>query len=74
MNRRELMLLLASATAAAQAVRAQQKAVPVIGYLGGTTPGTNASFVAAFLQGPERNRTCRGAKRGDRIPLGGEPV
>lgn len=51
MNRRELMLLLASATSAAQAVRAQQKAVPVIGYLGGTTPGTNASFVAAFLRG-----------------------
>ena len=25
--------------------------MPVIGYLGGATPGTNASFVAAFRQG-----------------------
>jgi len=60
MNRRELMLLLASATPAAQAVRAQQKAVPVIGYLGGTTPGTNASFVAAFLRGLAEPDMSRG--------------
>ena len=51
MKRRELMLLLGGAMTVAGAVRAQQKAMPVIGYLGGATPGTNASFVAAFRQG-----------------------
>ena len=51
MNRRGLMLLLAGAMTAARAVRAQQKPLPVIGYLGGATLGTNASFVAAFRRG-----------------------
>lgn len=51
MNRRGLMLLLASAMTAARAVRAQQKPLPVIGYLGGATLGTNASFVTAFRRG-----------------------
>src|SRR5204863_9730617 len=30
---------------------AQQKAMPVIGYLIGTSPGPNAPFMAAFRQG-----------------------
>ena len=51
MRRRELMFLLGGAMTAARALRAQQKAMPVIGYLGSATPGTNASFVAAFRQG-----------------------
>jgi len=38
MNRRELMLLLGGALTAARALRAQQKAVPVIGILGPTRP------------------------------------
>ena len=50
MRRRELMLLGAAMTAA-PALRAQQKAVPVIGYLGGASPGPFAPFVAAFRQG-----------------------
>ena len=33
------------------AVRAQQKAMPVIGFLSGASPGPSASFVAAFHQG-----------------------
>jgi putative ABC transport system substrate-binding protein len=49
MNRRELLLLVAAM--APRTVRAQQKAMPVIGYLGSASPGTNASFVAAFHQG-----------------------
>jgi hypothetical protein len=42
------------------AARAQQKAMPVIGYLSSGSPGPNASSVAAFRQGLERNRLCRG--------------
>jgi putative tryptophan/tyrosine transport system substrate-binding protein len=51
MNRRELMLLLGGAMAAARALRAQQKAIPVIGYLSNASPGSPAGGVAAFHQG-----------------------
>ncbi len=51
MRRRELVLLLAGAMTAARAVRAQQKAMPVIGYLVPGSPGPNAPFVAAFREG-----------------------
>jgi putative ABC transport system substrate-binding protein len=51
MNRRELMLLLAGAITAPRAMHAQQKAMPVIGYLGSGSPGPNAPFMAAFRQG-----------------------
>ena len=49
MNRRELMLLLGGAMTAARALRAQQKAMPVIGFLG--TGSANALLLAAFRQG-----------------------
>ena len=51
MRRRELMLLLGGAMTAARALRAQQKAMPVIGFLGSASPGPTAPFVAAFRQG-----------------------
>jgi putative ABC transport system substrate-binding protein len=52
MRRRELMpLLLGGALTAAPALRAQQKAMPVIGYLSGGAPGPYAPNVAAFRQG-----------------------
>jgi putative ABC transport system substrate-binding protein len=51
MKRRELMLLLGGAMTAARALRAQQKAMPVIGYLHYASPGPNAPNVAAFHQG-----------------------
>jgi putative ABC transport system substrate-binding protein len=51
MRRRELMLLLGGAMTAARALRAQQKPMPVIGFLSSTSPGTFAAFVAAFHQG-----------------------
>jgi putative ABC transport system substrate-binding protein len=48
MNRRELMLLLGSAITAPRALRAQQKAVPVIGYL---SPGASPDAPVA-MSGP----------------------
>ena len=51
MRRRELILLLSGAMTAAHALRAQQKAMPVIGFLNIGSPGPNAPFVAAFHQG-----------------------
>ena len=51
MNRRELLLLLGGAVAAPRALRAQQKAMRVIGFLGSTSPGPNESALAAFRQG-----------------------
>jgi len=51
MRRRELMLLMGAATTAARALRAQQTAMPVIGFLSATSPGPLAPFVAAFRQG-----------------------
>jgi putative ABC transport system substrate-binding protein len=48
MNRRDLILLLGSALTVAPALQAQQKAIPVIGFLGLASPGPFAPFVAAF--------------------------
>jgi putative tryptophan/tyrosine transport system substrate-binding protein len=50
-KRRELMLLLGGAMTAPHALRAQQKAMPVIGFLGSSSPDPYAPFVAAFHQG-----------------------
>ena len=51
MNRRELMILLLGNAMAARALRAQQKAMPVIGYLNGTSPAANAESLVAFRKG-----------------------
>jgi putative ABC transport system substrate-binding protein len=51
MGRRELMLLLAGAMTASPPIRAQQKAMLVIGFLSGSSPGTFAPLVAAVRQG-----------------------
>jgi putative ABC transport system substrate-binding protein len=51
MTRRKLLLLLGAAITAASAPRAQQKAMPVIGFLGSGSPGPNAPLVAAFREG-----------------------
>jgi putative ABC transport system substrate-binding protein len=51
MRRRELMVLLGGALTGSPAARAQQKATPVIGFLGVSSPGPNAQSVAAFHQG-----------------------
>jgi putative tryptophan/tyrosine transport system substrate-binding protein len=50
--RRRELLLLGGAMMAARSLRAQQKAMPVIGFLGSTSPGGQvARLVAAFQQG-----------------------
>jgi ABC-type uncharacterized transport system substrate-binding protein len=51
MNRRELLLLLSGAVAAPRALRAQQRAMRVIGYLNGSSLAANALLLAAFRQG-----------------------
>ena len=51
MNRREFILSLGGAMTAARGLRAQQKTMPVIGYLSLASPGSNAANVAAFRQG-----------------------
>ena len=46
-----MVLLLTGAMTAAPALRAQQKAMPVIGLLGSGSPTPNAPLVAVFPQG-----------------------
>jgi putative tryptophan/tyrosine transport system substrate-binding protein len=51
MRRRDFISGLGSATAFSIGARAQQRALPVIGYLNGTTESAAAHFTAAFRQG-----------------------
>ena len=48
MRRRELILFVAGAMTAAHALRAQQKAMPVIGFLNSGSSGTFAPLIVAF--------------------------
>jgi len=51
MHRRRFIASLGSAIALPCVAAAQQKAMPVIGFLAGTSPGPNAANVTAFRQG-----------------------
>ncbi len=54
MRRREFVQIAATAIAWPIPVRGQQKAMPVIGFLGGASAGSHAPFVAGFQQGLEK--------------------
>jgi putative tryptophan/tyrosine transport system substrate-binding protein len=60
MRRRELLSLLAGAVTAPRTLRAQQKAMPVIGFLSSGSPGPTAPYVAAFRQGLSESNYLEG--------------
>src|SRR5580700_10568381 len=60
MRRRELMLLLSGAITAPRALSAQQKAMPVIGYLHFGSPGPFAYQLVPFRQGLAQNGYVEG--------------
>jgi putative tryptophan/tyrosine transport system substrate-binding protein len=60
MRRRDLVLLLTGSFAARDGFCVEQKAVPVIGFLGSPTPGSYTPLVAAFLHGLEETGYIEG--------------
>jgi putative ABC transport system substrate-binding protein len=60
MRRREFITLLGGAVASPLAARAQQPALPVIGFMSGRSPADSTHLVAAFRQGLAENGFVEG--------------
>ena len=69
MRRREFLLLLGCVMTPARALHAQQKAMPVTGFLGSPVPGSATALVAAFLHGLEEIHVPAGELR-DTLEVG----
>ena len=71
-GRRELIAALGGGAAAAWpfAARAQQSAMPMVGFLDPRSSDAMGGRLRAFRQGLKDMRFCRGRERGHPIPVG----
>jgi putative ABC transport system substrate-binding protein len=70
-RRKFLATLIGGVAAWPVAARAQQGAIPVIGFLSSRSPGESAGLVLAFRQGLQEAWICRGPKRIHCVSVGG---